>query len=291
MKKFLLSLFTFGFFLTYAQTVSQYKYVYVPKTFEGKMDGFKLKDILAKTLTDKKYQVLREAPEERTGEFRDHPCSILTANLVDDSSWLRNKIELDFTDCKGNTVQKMNETSMEKDFETGFQEALHKALAKVNISEGKEEFVAAVPQTNENREAIAQKEPETEKISKPQEAVVNVVIEDVQEDENNSKTVEKQVVDVQKENAPETAVASAVERFSNGSVEVQKVNLGNGTFMLVSAQSSTPYATFTPSDKAGVYKVKKGNNEFGMGYEENGNLVIEIFGTGGQDSKEVFRKN
>jgi hypothetical protein len=79
-------------------------------------------------------------------------------------------------------------------------------------------------------------------------------------------------------------------KFSNGKADYQKVQIDNSQFILVGANSSSPFATFKATTKNDVFRVKMQNGDATLGYYENGNIVIEIPQPNGEYTKEVFSK-
>jgi len=79
-------------------------------------------------------------------------------------------------------------------------------------------------------------------------------------------------------------------KFSNGKVDLMKVQLDNHQFILVNSNSSSPYATFKTTTKADVFRVKLQNGEATLGYYENGNIIIELPKANGEYEKEIFIK-
>ncbi|PJJ62473.1 hypothetical protein [Chryseobacterium geocarposphaerae] len=79
-------------------------------------------------------------------------------------------------------------------------------------------------------------------------------------------------------------------RFSNGKMDLQKIQMDGSQFILVSPNSSSPFATFKTTSKNDVFRVKLQNGGSTLGYFENGNIVIEVPQSNGEYSKEVFSK-
>ncbi|SHL48588.1 hypothetical protein [Chryseobacterium polytrichastri] len=93
---------------------------------------------------------------------------------------------------------------------------------------------------------------------------------------NISSTVSSQVVE------------SNGAKYSNGKLDVQKVQIDNNHFILVKPNSSIPFATFKATTKRDVFRVKLENGDLTIGYFENGNIIIEIPQTNGEYAKETF---
>lgn len=63
-----------------------------------------------------------------------NPCSILNTDLLNDKSMFRNKLILQFKDCNNKVVFNEKGSSMIKEFEPGFQDALKQTLVKIPVS-------------------------------------------------------------------------------------------------------------------------------------------------------------
>lgn len=79
-------------------------------------------------------------------------------------------------------------------------------------------------------------------------------------------------------------------KFSNGKMDLQKIQIDNSQFILVNSNSSSSFATFKATTKNDVFRVKLQNGESTLGYYENGNIVIEIPQGNDGYAKEVFSK-
>ncbi len=129
MKKFSIMLATVCASFAFAQKVSDYKYISVPeKLTTFKNDDFGTIGALTKALKAKKYIVVSGSNDN------DNSCQVLHADILDDSSFLKNKIILKFTDCKNNVVLTQKGSSSIKDFREGYQDALQRTLIAVPIS-------------------------------------------------------------------------------------------------------------------------------------------------------------
>ncbi len=87
-----------------------------------------------------------------------------------------------------------------------------------------------------------------------------------------------------------TSENNSAQKYSNGKMDLQKIQMDGSQFILVSPNSSSPFATFKTTTKNDVFRVKLQNGESTLGYFENGNIVIEIPQSNGEYSKEVFSK-
>ena len=136
MKKLSVLFSIFLIVLIKSQTVSDYKYIVIPSEFTDFKDSksFGLTTIIEKSLRSKKYVVLSESKSEWPSEALQNPCGILSADLSDDSNMFRNKLILQFKDCNNKVVFNEKGSSMIKEFEPGFQDALKQTLVKIPVS-------------------------------------------------------------------------------------------------------------------------------------------------------------
>jgi hypothetical protein len=250
MKKslaFIFSLFTV--IAIFSQNISDYEYVYVPKKFKNyKENEYNLNTLLKNALSQKNYKVVQEEPLNWPLELRNNPCSVLNAELLNTSSMFKNKVNLQFTDCKEKIVLESKASSDYKEFDLGYQDALKTALIKVSASS---------PKAFDVKETIQPEEP---------------------------RIIDKQVA----QPIATTETVSKTESYTNGKINLQKVQISKEQFILVSSASSVPFATFKNTTKAEVYRVTLENGTSTLGYTENGNLVIEIPTSEGDYKKEVF---
>ena len=84
---------------------------------------------------------------------------------------------------------------------------------------------------------------------------------------------------------------TSAQKFTNGKLNLQKIQIDNSQFILADGNSSVPFATFKSTTKADVFRVKLSSGESTIGYYENGNIVIELPKTNGEFSKEIYKAN
>ncbi|MGO4709199.1 hypothetical protein AB4Y90_08780 [Chryseobacterium sp. 2TAF14] len=254
MKKLSVIISSFCVMLSYAQKVSDYKYVVVPGTFESfKKDNYGLSALLTKNLKAKQYTIISENRGQWPEDANANPCSVLNADLVNDSNFLRNKIILEFKDCNSKVISSEKGGSSIKEFAEGYQDALSKALV-------------AIP------------------ISKPTEQ--NNMVYSMNRDysmNNVQEGMKQEPVRTESKRESDKSV-----RFSNGKINLQKIQIDETQFILADGNSSVPFATFKETTKKDVFRVKLSSGESTTGYYENGNLVIEIPKGNDEYSKEVF---
>ena len=99
---------------------------------------------------------------------------------------------------------------------------------------------------------------------------------------------------IAKRTSPETAVSSTstinpeASNYSNGKLDLQKIQLDPNQFILAKSGSSVPFAVFKTTSKNAVFLVKLSDGSTTIGYFENGNIVIDIPQADGKYAKEVF---
>ncbi|MEC5172230.1 hypothetical protein [Chryseobacterium nepalense] len=251
MKKISLVIFTAYSMFVFGQNVSDYKYISVPQQFRTFKEDFGLVDMLKKTLKSKNYTVIPYDKLQWPGEAQANPCSVLMADVVNDSSLFRNRVLLQFKDCNDKVISSAKGSSTIKEFKEGFQDALEQTFVSVSPSGPSAQAAPATTTTNTTSSVTETRETE---------------ISGSASSDNNAV------------------------KFSNGKVDVMKVQLDNNQFILVNSNSSSPYATFKTTTKADVFRVKLQNGEATLGYYENGNIVIEIPKANGEYGKEIFVK-
>lgn len=249
MKKLSVIISSFCVMLSYAQKVSDYKYVVVPSAFESfKKDNYGISAFLTKNLKSKQYTVITENRGQWPEEANANPCSVLNADVINDSGFLRNKIVLEFKDCNSKVISSQKGSSSIKEFQEGFQDALSKALVTIPVS-------------------------------KP--------IENMNYNKQEAYVMEETVKPTPQISEPKSQ-ASKAERYSNGKINLQRIQIDASQFILADGNSSVPFATFKETTKKDVFRVKLASGEATTGYFENGNLVIEIPKNNDEYSKEVF---
>lgn len=230
-----------------AQSLSDYQYILVPKEFEDfkANKAYGLKPLLEKSLKGKKYVILSDDKSQWPADALTNPCQMLSANLLDDKSLFRNKIILQFKDCKGTNVFEEKASSSIKEFEPGFQDALKQTLIRVPVSNPQ------IKTTTKTEISVSHQEQTKSSASEPE----------------NKKTIQK---------------------YSNGQLLLQKIQIDAHQFILIDGESSVPFATFRATTKPDVFRVKFGSGESTIGYMEDGNIVIETPNNNGDFTKEIF---
>ncbi|WP_417429642.1 hypothetical protein [Halpernia sp.] len=244
-----------------AQKLSDYKYIYVPQDFKEFHDNqFDLNSNLVKKLHSKGYEVIQKDRDNWPEELKQNPCEVALVNVVKSGNMFKTKLTLEAKDCNDKVILSQQGVSNEKDFELGYNESLQNILKNIPNSS-------------------PVKQPLQIKIDKVENTYVDKVqkSEEVKKEEIKPKTNE--------ENSKNTS-----NNYTNGNLKYQKIIIGNGKFILLSPNSSIPFATFTETSKKDIFHVVLENGSMTLGYLENGNYLIEIPNKDGTFSKEVFEK-
>ena len=263
MKKILKLTFFFLFAVTYSQNISDYTFVHISEKsmdFEGNKYG--LTDLLHSKLSAKKYTVINGDTENWPAEAKNNPCGVLKAELVDSSSFLKNKLQINFKDCNEKMIGTFEGKSNIKEYAPGFKEALQLALKTLPTSN------PVQPKT-----AVGQKTGITEQPTPKTSITVT----------ESFKTKE---VPVQKKT--EVKTENKAEIFSNGSVLVNRIFISDSQFILANPNNSTPYAIFKSSTKKDVYRVQLQDGTQTLGYLEDSKIVVELPNPDGSFRKEEF---
>nr|WP_315088965.1 hypothetical protein [uncultured Chryseobacterium sp.] len=250
MKKISLIILTASSMFAFGQKVSDYKYISLPSKLETFKEDFGLNNLLTKTLRSKNYTVIPSDKLQWPAEAQSNPCNVLMADIINDSGFLRNKVLVQFKDCNDKVVSSIKGASNIKEYKEGYQDAL------------KQTFVSISPANPTAQPASP---------GKVQETVTT----------NSTQVVT---------NSSSSSVDNTALKFSNGKMDLQKIQIDNSQFILVNSNSSSPFATFKVTTKSDVFRVKLQNGESTLGYYENGNIIIEMPLSGGEYSKEIFYK-
>ncbi|UOE41669.1 hypothetical protein MTP09_03245 [Chryseobacterium suipulveris] len=257
MKKFLQLVTFFLFAISFGQNISNYQNILIPTEFaDAKANRFGLGDLLAKKLVAKKYVVIHENA--------DYNCGILKADLRDNSNMFTNKIIVDFKDCNGKIIESFSGKSSIKDFEPGMRDALENALKNLSFSNPVEQ--TKIVQTQNSKPAVS--------------------IPVVTKTENTAQPIFSENKTTPTTNNP----VSKAEVFSNGSLNLNKINISANQFILANPNSSVPYAIFKASSKKDVFHVQLENGTSTIGYFEDGKIVIDLPNSDGTFRKEVLSR-
>ena len=254
MKKILQSSFIIIFAAVYGQNISNFEYVSVAsKTGNLESGKYGLSGILNSKLKAAKYDIISESNESWPDAAKNNPCGVLKAEIEDTSTFLKNKIQVNFKDCSGKTVASFEGKSNIKEYEPGFKDALNVALR--NLPASNPEKLAVINETPKQNVAIAA-EPVKSTSSQTQKS--------------NVKTESK------------------AQTFSNGTLNLNRIYISENQFILASPNNSMPYAIFKESTKKEVYRIQLHDGSQTLGYLEDGNIIIEVTNNDGSFKKEIF---
>lgn len=125
---------TFGFALQ-AQNAAEYQYIIIKDQFtKFKKNKYGLDIELQKFLTQKKYTVIPAELAKDSDIVKNSPCRALIADVIDDSSMLKNRVILELKDCNGNIVFSQKGASSIKDYREGFADALRQSIITLPVS-------------------------------------------------------------------------------------------------------------------------------------------------------------
>ena len=256
MKRFLKFAFFLLFTASYSQNISDYSFVYIAgRTGDFEANKYGLATLLSSNLTGKKYVVISENNDSWPEAPKNNPCGVLKAELVDASTFLKNKLQINFKDCSGKTVASYEAKTNIKEFQPGFIDALNTATKTLPASNPVQ---LAVTTRTELPKQTAARGPELGKSSQSQ----------------NSGTKSE----------------SKAQTFSNGTLNLNRIYISDNQFILVNPKNSTPYAIFKASTKKDVYRVQLQDGTQTLGYIEDGAIIIELPNADGSYRKEVFKE-
>lgn len=261
MKKFITALVLISFAMLNAQQISDYKYIIVPKKFnEFDENEYKLNTYLKNLLQKKNYEILSEDASTWPVEVQQNSCLAATADVKKKKNFLKNKVEIVFTNCSQKEVGMVEGTSALKEFDKGYQDALKIASGRV----------------------IQQNAKPIESIHKNKSIPVEIV-----------KASETEIKDVAEVKPTISQTNSNGNTYSNGDITLTKSDLADGSFYLINESNSQIYAQFFPTSKSGVYRVKltdaKGNYET-IGFFDGNNVEIEINSDNNQKKLIQFKQ-
>lgn len=241
----------------YGQNLNTYKYVVVPQEFEFQKDPgqYELNELTKFLLEKYGFEAFVEGGEFPEEEKIDR-CEILRANVKNDSGLFVTKVQFELRDCNNNKVF-ISETgrSRLKDFQMAFHEALRDAFESLedenyNFSGGENTVeVTAIPPKQDTLEGeVVRKAPE--EISEIEEPATEVEIVGEEARDENLVFVKKNSV-------------YYLEETSRGYNFYQK-------------GMAEPFAALIKTSGRDSYLYSSVNNKGMAGFDEEGNLVVEI---------------
>lgn len=221
-----------------AQNINDYKYVAIPENSgDFKNNEYKLQSLLKSKLSEKNYEVLNPDKSLWPEDVKNNPCNTLQAEILNTSSFFKNKIKVDFKDCNVKVVASLEGSSSIKDYLAGYQDALNSAVKTLENSSGTLQLAAETPK----------------KVVSP---------------------VETPVVDITEVKPTKSATLS--KEIKVNPTLYKKIIIDGNQFIIIEDNQSTPFATFKQSSKEGIFHVQLRGNVQTIGYMEGGNVVIDI---------------
>ncbi|MCF4102255.1 hypothetical protein L1I30_11300 [Gillisia sp. M10.2A] len=251
---------------TFAQNLNSYKYVVVPNRFEflKESNQYQLNE-LTKFLFEKYNFKAFFNDEEISEEFGSNRCSMLYADVIDNSGLFSTKLQLILRDCNNKQVFVSEEgTSKIKEFKKAYHEALREVFESVEalnyayVKETIPEVVEQLPEKNEVAVAVANEEK------------MQVV--------DSEKPAAKEVPS-KKETAPLNSgkkVASAGKtnfEYEGNSFYLLKSNEG---FKFYQEGMAEPFAALIASGREGNFIYSSIGSQGTAYFGKEGNLVVEF---------------
>lgn len=258
MKKFITALVLISFGMLNAQQISDYKYIIVPKKFNDFDENeYKLNAYLKNLLKKKNYEILSEDAATWPIEVQQNSCLAATADVKKKKNFLKNKVEIVFTNCNQKEFGLVDGVSSIKEYDKGYQDALKIASGRISQQNAK-----PIEQIHKN-------------------TTIPVEVVKVETEKNEEPKVN-----------PSTQTSGS-NIYSNGEIKLTKSDLADGSFFLINELNSQIYAQFFPTSKSGVYRVKvtdaKGNYET-IGFFDGNIVEIEINADNNQKKLIQFKQ-
>ena len=150
-----------------AQSVSDYKYVIIPTSFNSfEENEYGLKNRVKYNLEQKNYVALTADQSTWPEEVMENPCLASTVNVNKKSSMLTNKLEVVFINCNQTNIGTYEGNSRIKQFDKGYQEAIK--LAFINIGNQKAKPSNEVVKSTHKQKEIAITEKKSEQVQDSQ---------------------------------------------------------------------------------------------------------------------------
>lgn len=239
----------------FSQNVNDFKYIIIPDKFTGfEENEYRMNYHLMRFLTEKKYEILKSNSSEWPKEVKENTCLALTADVIKGKKFLKNKVDVVFTDCQGKEVESLEGISSEKNFAIGYPDALKNAVHMLRISYPRKldyqpQTVPVIPASN------------------PQIKIEGNISEN-------------------------SWLESGIE-FTNDLQSVILTEQKDGSFILIDKNNSSIIGQMKPSSKEGIYHVtvsdSKGNYHT-IGFYDQKTLGIEYMVSPNRYSLTEFKK-
>lgn len=265
MKNLILLAFLLSFSFGHSQRMNDYKYIKVPDSFSSFNENqYQLNYYLKQLLNKNDYTVLNEISASWPEEAKNNYCLVLNADAVKLNKFLKNALELKFTDCNGNVVGSYEGVSKIKEFDKGYQEAMRLAMKQAGAYKPSEMAALIGKDTRGNQKT------ETQKIQPPSEAIVGTV------------------------NPPMDFTPDMGIEFKNSKRSVYLVEMKNNSFLMIDKATSSMIGQLKPSSRTGVYQVTVlGPKEkyTTTGFYDGNSLAIDFIENGKSKTEEFNKVN
>jgi len=265
MKNLILLAFLLSFNFGHSQRLNDYKYIKVPDSFSSFDENqYQLNFYLKQLLNKNGYTVLNEISGSWPEEAKNNYCLVLNADVVKLNKFLKNALEVKFTDCKGKVTASFEGVSKIKEFSKGYQEAMRLAIKQAGAYMPSERADLIGKDTVENQKTDS---PENQA---PSEAVSNTI-------------------DPPMDFTPDMGI-----EFKNSNRSVYLVEMKNNSFLLIDKATSSLIAQLKPSSRAGVYQVSVlGEKEkyTTTGFYDGSSLTIDFIENGKSQTEEFSKSN
>ena len=239
--KLLLTVFVLASSLAFSQNESDFKYVIVPEKFSNfEQNEFRMNYHLIRLLEEKNYEILNANPESWPEEVKQNACLALKADVIKGKKFLKNKVDLVFTDCQEKEISRHEGISSEKSYVTGYPDALKNAVQTLRNS-----FPKKLDYQPKSVSYVTTTSPEIK------------IQGNISEDSWKENGIE----------------------FSSGNQTVILTQLKDGSFILIQKDNSAIIGQLTPSSKEGIFHTTIQNsngNYHTIGFYDGTNLSIEF---------------
>jgi hypothetical protein len=256
-------------FTSIGQDLNSYKYVEVPEKYEflKESNQYQLNE-LTKFLFEKYGFEAFLSSEEKPMDWTSVTCSILRADVIDDSGFFQTNLQVVLKNCKNQEVftSKMG-SSREKEFKLANHEALRDAFSSfeaVNYSYDQNSVKG-------NTKLVA-RQVEKEKEMKPVQ-------------ENSQQQTEEVIVSAVPQTVKEPSETEKLEPITKnqkvyllGNVEFYTLNTEYG-YQLFLKQIDEPFAKLVKTESANHFIYSTIQDQGIAYFDENGNLTVEILNT------------
>ena len=237
----LLTVFVLTSSLAFSQNESDFKYVIVPEKFSNfEQNEFRMNYHLIRLLEDKNYEILNTNPESWPEEVKQNVCLALKADVIKGKKFLKNKVDLVFTDCQEKEINRHEGISSEKNYVTGYPDALKNAVQTLRNS-----FPKKLDYQPKSVSYVTTPSPEIK------------IQGNISENSWKEKGIE----------------------FSNGNQTVILTELKDGSYILIQKDNSAIIAQLIPSSKEGIYHTTiqgSAGNYYTIGFYDGSKLSIEF---------------